>query len=228
MTVTFDETLAARIEHTLLRADATQAQIEQLCQETISFQFHGVTVNGTRVAVAAKQLARSGRVVVATVGFPLGAMATASKAAEADVAVNDGADELDMVLHVGALKEGEFARAQDDIATVVMAARGRPVKVILETGLLSSEEIVQACKLVMAAGAQFVKTTTGLGPRGATTEDVRLMRSTVGPRFGVKAAGGIRTRAQALAMIEAGADRIGTSAGVAMMTETADVSALKD
>ena len=220
MGTSLDPTLAARIEHTLLKADATRVHIEQLCREAIEFQFHGVAVNGARVAIAAQQLRGSECVVIATVGFPLGAMTGAAKAAEANLAINDGADELDMVMNVGALKDGQDAEVSDDILAVVAAAQGRPVKVILETGLLSRDEIVHGCQLVISAGAQFVKTSTGLGPRGATVEDVRLIRQTVGPMFGVKAAGGIRTRAQTLAMIEAGADRIGTSAGVTIVTES--------
>ena len=219
----FDKTLAARIEHTLLQADATRAQIKKLCDDAVSFQFHGVAVNGTHVSWAAQRLVGSGRAVIATIGFPLGAMGTKAKAAEARAAVEDGADELDMVINVGALKEGNDTLVQEDIAAVVTAACGRPVKVILETGLLSSDEIVRACKRAMAAGAQFVKTATGFGPRGATPEDVRLMRRTVGAHFGVKVAGGIRTRAQALAMIEAGADRIGSSASVTIVSATADL-----
>ena len=211
--------LASYIDHTLLKADATEAQITRLCEEAREHRFASVCVNPRWVALCAQLLAGSGVRVCTVIGFPLGASSSAIKAAETRQAVADGADELDMVISVGDLKAGnnEFVRA--DIRGVVKAAEGRTVKVIIEACLLTDEEKSLACKLAMAAGADFVKTSTGFSTGGATVADVKLMRAAVGPNFGVKAAGGIRTRQDALAMIEAGANRIGASAGIAICAE---------
>ena len=211
--------LASYIDHTLLKADATEAQITRLCEEAREHRFASVCVNPRWVALCAQLLAGSGVRVCTVIGFPLGASSSAIKAAETRQAVADGADELDMVISVGDLKAGnnEFVRA--DIRGVVKAAEGRTVKVIIEACLLTDEEKSLACKLAMAAGADFVKTSTGFSTSGATVADVKLMRAAVGPNFGVKAAGGIRTRQDALAMIEAGANRLGASAGIAICAE---------
>lgn len=209
--------LARYIEHTLLRPDATRGQIERLCEEARTHGFYGVCVNGSRVELASYLLEETDVRVVAVVGFPLGAMSGDVKRFETEAAVDDGAHEIDMVMNIGLLKDGEYKRLLRELRDVVEAADERPVKVILETGLLTQEEKVRACELVLDSGARFVKTSTGFGPGGATVEDVRLLRQTVGERLGVKASGGIRDTATALAMIEAGADRIGTSNGVAIV-----------
>ena len=211
--------LASYIDHTLLKADATEAQITRLCEEAREHRFASVCVNPRWVALCAQLLAGSGVRVCTVIGFPLGASSSAIKAAETRQAVADGADELDMVISVGDLKAGNNESARADIRGVVKAAEGRTVKVIIEACLLTDEEKSLACKLAMAAGADFVKTSTGFSTGGATVADVKLMRAAVGPNFGVKAAGGIRTRQDALAMIEAGANRIGASAGIAICAE---------
>lgn len=212
-------TLASLIDHTLLKPDATRAQVERLCREARFYGFGAVCVLPALLPTAVKCLAGSPVIPCTVAGFPLGASTSASKAFEAGEAAAAGAGEIDMVLAVGPVKEGRFADAQNDIAAVVKAAgRHCGVKVILETCLLTDDEKVTACKLAVAAGARFVKTSTGLAGGGATVHDVRLMRATVGPDMGVKAAGGIRTLADAQAMVEAGANRIGTSAGVAIVT----------
>ncbi len=209
--------LAKLIDHTLLKPDAVPGAIEKLCREAAEYGFASVCVNPANVARAV-QLLRGTRVKVCTViGFPLGATTSLAKAFEARDAVAGGADELDMVLNVGALKAGDEALVSRDMRSVVEAAEGRVVKVILETGLLTEEEKVKACLLAKEAGAAFVKTSTGFGPGGATVEDVRLMRRTVGPDFGVKASGGIRDRETAERMVAAGATRLGTSSGVAIV-----------
>lgn len=207
--------LAGRIDHTLLRADATTGEVDRLCDEVARYGFASVCVNGAWVRHAAERLAGRG-LVCAVVGFPLGANLPETKAAETRQAVADGAREIDMVINVGALRSRDHALVARDLAGVVDAA-GVPVKVILETGLLSREEKVEACVLAQAAGAAFVKTSTGFGPSGATVDDVRLMRETVGPGVQVKASGGVRDADIAQAMIEAGADRIGASASVAIV-----------
>ena len=211
--------LASYIDHTLLKADATEAQITRLCAEAREHRFASVCVNPRWVALCAQLLAGSGVRVCTVIGFPLGASSSAIKAAETRQAVADGADELDMVISVGDLKAGNYEFVRADIRGVVKAAEGRTVKVIIEACLLTDEEKSLACKLAMAAGADFVKTSTGFSSGGATVADVKLMRAAVGPNFGVKAAGGIRTRQDALAMIEAGANRIGASAGIAICAE---------
>ena len=211
--------LASYIDHTLLKADATEAQITRLCAEAREHRFASVCVNPRWVALCAQLLAGSGVRVCTVIGFPLGASSSAIKAAETRQAVADGADELDMVISVGDLKAGNYEFVRTDIRGVVKAAEGRTVKVIIEACLLTDEEKSLACKLAMAAGADFVKTSTGFSTGGATVADVKLMRAAVGPNFGVKAAGGIRTRQDALAMIEAGANRLGASAGIAICAE---------
>jgi deoxyribose-phosphate aldolase len=215
--------LAALIDHTLLKADALPSQVEALCAEAAQYHFASVCVNSCHVAVCARLLQGTGVLVGSTVGFPLGAMLAKVKALEARCAIEEGAQEVDMVLNIGALKAGEYTLVRDDIAGVVEAGRahGVPCKVILETAYLTDEEKVAACLLAVEAGAAFVKTSTGFGPAGATTADVALMRAVVGPQVGVKAAGGIRSYETALAMIAAGANRLGTSAGIKIMQEAA-------
>jgi deoxyribose-phosphate aldolase len=221
--VNYDHSIAALIDHTILKPDATRADIVRLCAEARSFGFASVCVNGFWVPVVADALAGSSVKVCTVVGFPLGAMATAAKSAEAEIALRDGATELDMVLNAGALKSGEFDLVGSDIRAVVEAAHasGALVKVILETSLLSDDQKVTACRLATDAGADFVKTSTGFGSAGATAADVALMRTTVGPNIGVKASGGIRTLEHVRTMIAAGANRIGASAGVAIVEATA-------
>lgn len=210
--------LARFVDHTLLKADATASEIRKVCEEAAFYKFAGVCVNGCWIPSVAELLRRTEVKPVSVVGFPLGAMLTVSKAAEAAHVVAVGAAEVDMVINIAALKEKRHRFVHDDIAAVVKAAAGRPVKVIFECCLLSREEKVAACKLSVEAGAAFVKTSTGFGKSGAMIEDVRLMRQTVGPRVGVKAAGGVRDLATAQAMIDAGANRLGTSSGVAIVT----------
>ena len=209
--------LASYIDHTLLKPDATRAQLEQLCAEAAEHQFSTVCVNGCRVDLAYSLLEDSDVQVCTVVGFPLGAMDADAKRYETEVAVDLGASEIDMVMNVGRFKDGEHDYIVREIRDVVEAADDRVVKVILETCLLTNDEIAQACKLVTQAQAHFVKTSTGFGNAGATLEHVRLMRETVGQFAGVKAAGGVRNADDARAMIEAGATRIGTSNGVAIV-----------
>ena len=210
--------LASYIDHTLLKPDATRAQLEQLCAEAAEHQFSTVCVNGSRVELAYSLLEDSNVQVCTVVGFPLGAMDADAKRYETEVAVDLGASEIDMVMNVGRFKDGEHDYIVREIRDVVEAADDRVVKVILETCLLTNDEIAQACKLVTQAQAHFVKTSTGFGNAGATLEHVRLMRETVGQFAGVKAAGGVRNGNDAQAMIEAGATRIGTSNGVAIVS----------
>ena len=208
------KTIASMIDHTLLKPEATPAQVEKLCAEAVEYHFASVCVNPVYIPLAARLLDGTGVKVCCVVGFPLGAIAPEQKAAEAASCAAMGAEELDMVIHVGAAKAGDWALVQRDIAGVVKAAAGRTVKVIIETCLLTDEEKVKACEAAKAAGADFVKTSTGFSTGGATTHDIALMRKTVGPEMGVKASGGIRDYATAMAMIEAGANRIGASAGI--------------
>lgn len=219
---TSDWRSAARlIDHTLLRPEATAAAVARLCKEALHFQFAAVCINPMHVALAAWELRDTPVRVAAVVGFPLGATLATVKRFEAAEAIRLGADELDMVLNVGALKAGDRRLVENDIRTVTRPAHdtGVLVKVILETALLTQEEKVTACELALAAEADFVKTSTGFGGGGATAADVALMRGVVGNRAGVKAAGGIRTAADVATMVAAGADRIGTSNGVAIMRE---------
>ena len=211
------KTIAAMIDHTLLKPEATPAQIEKLCAEAAEYHFASVCVNPVYIPLAARLLKGTGVKVCCVVGFPLGASAPEQKAAEAASCAAMGAEELDMVIHVGAAKAGDWALVQRDIEGVVKAAAGHTVKVIIETCLLTDEEKVKACEAAKAAGAHFVKTSTGFSTGGATTHDIALMRKTVGPEMGVKASGGIRDYETAMAMIEAGANRIGASAGIAIV-----------
>ena len=208
------KTIASMIDHTLLKPEATPAQVEKLCAEAAEYHFASVCVNPVYIPLAARLLKDTGVKVCCVVGFPLGAIAPEQKAAEAASCAAMGAEELDMVIHVGAAKAGDWALVQRDIEGVVKAAAGRTVKVIIETCLLTDEEKVKACEAAKAAGAHFVKTSTGFSTGGATTHDIALMRKPVGPEMGVKASGGIRDYATAMAMIEAGANRIGASAGI--------------
>ncbi len=208
--------LAAMIDHTLLKPDATPEQIRRLCAEAREHGFYAVCVNPVYVRMAAELLQGSQVRVDSVVGFPLGASLSEVKAFEAERAIGAGAQEVDMVLNIGALKAGDGQAVHDDIAAVVRVCHGAGVvcKVILETGYLTDAEKIEACRRAVAAGADFVKTSTGFGPGGATVADVALMRGTVGPGVGVKAAGGIRTFDAAREMVWAGANRIGASASV--------------
>ncbi len=218
-----DRSLAHMIDHTLLKPDATQDQIAQLCFEARKYGFASVCVNSTNVKLCAELLKGSGVPVCAVIGFPLGAMTTDAKVFEAQQAIRDGASELDMVINVGAVKSRDYETVRNDIASIARAchAGNAILKVIIEAVLLTDEEKVIACQLAKVAGADFVKTSTGFGPGGATAEDVALMRRVVGPSLGVKAAGGIRTLADAQKMIAAGASRIGASASVKILQEAA-------
>lgn len=207
------------IDHTILKATATRADIERLCDEAIEHNFASVCVNTCWVPLCAERLANSEVEVCCVVGFPLGAMATDPKAYEARWAVDNGADEVDMVLNVGWLLAGEDDAVRADIAAVVEAAQGRCVKVILETCYLNDEQIERACRLSVEAHATFIKTSTGFGTGGATVHDVALMTKAVNGAAKVKASGGIHTAEEAAAMVEAGADRIGTSSGIAIVAE---------
>lgn len=211
--------LAKYIDNTLLKPAATAEQIKALCEESMEHGFASVCVNPTHVELAAKLLAGSGVKTCTVIGFPLGANTSAVKAFEAEKAVEDGADELDMVINIGALKAGDEQTVKEDIEAVVQAGPGKLVKVIIETALLTEEEKVRACELAVEAGADFVKTCTGFSGGAANVHDIALMRKTVGPDIGVKASGGVRTKEDALALIEAGATRIGTSSGKAIIAE---------
>lgn len=208
---------AAMIDHTLLKAESTQKQVEQICAEAKQYGFASVCVNPTWVKFSAQQLAGTEVKVCTVIGFPLGANTSAVKAFETKDAIANGAGEIDMVINIGALKDGNFDVVRDDIKAVVDAANGTLVKVIIETCLLTNEEKVKACELAVEAGADFVKTSTGFSTGGATAEDITLMRKTVGPDLGVKASGGVRSLEDMQTMIENGATRIGASSGVAIM-----------
>jgi len=211
--------IVRKIDHTLLKPDVTAAEIVRLCEEAKTYGFATVCVNPYWVRLAAKTLSGSKVGVTTVVGFPLGATSTFVKIAEARDAIANGATEIDMVINVGALKSGDLDTVRRDVEGVVQACRGQAVvKVILETGLLTEEEKIKACSISKMAGADFVKTSTGFGPGGATVEDVALMRKIVGPEMGVKASGGVRDLDTARNMIAAGANRIGTSSGVAIAT----------
>ena len=212
--------LAALLDHTFLRPDAVQADFARLCKEAVQHSFATVCVNSAHVALCTALLADRQLPITATVGFPLGAGNSPGKAAEAAQAVIDGASEIDMVGQIGALKDALPDPFIDDVRRVVDAANGRPVKVILETSLLTDDEKRRGAQWTRIAGAAFVKTSTGFAGGGATAEDVRLLRAEVGPDFGVKASGGIRDTATADQMIAAGANRLGTSASVAIVTES--------
>ncbi len=211
--------IAKYIDHTLLRPDATEEEINKLCDEAVEYGFYSVCVNSCWVEHCARRLRGTGVKVASVVGFPLGAMDSRSKSFETRNAIENGADEIDMVMNIGALKSGNLKWVEEDIRWVLRACRPTTVlKVILENALLTDGEKVLACQIAKKAGAQFVKTSTGFAKSGATVADVALMRRTVGPDMGVKAAGGIRDFETAKAMIEAGATRIGASSSVAIVT----------
>lgn len=207
------------IDHTLLKPEATKKQITKLCEEARQYDFASVCVNTCYVPLAKQLLAGSDVKVCCVVGFPLGAMDTVSKAFEAKTAVENGAQEVDMVINIGALKDKDYDYVTKDIAAVVEASKPAIVKVIIEACLLTDEEKVEACKCSMNAKAEFVKTSTGFSTHGATPEDVALMKKTVGDVCKVKAAGGVRSYDDAMKMIEAGANRLGCSAGIKVMEE---------
>lgn len=207
------------IDHTLLKPEATKEQITKLCEEARQYDFASVCVNTCYVPLAKQLLAGSDVKVCCVVGFPLGAMDTVSKAFESKTAVENGAQEVDMVINIGALKDKDYDYVTKDIAAVVEASKPAIVKVIIEACLLTDEEKVEACKCSMNAKAEFVKTSTGFSTHGATPEDVALMKKTVGDVCKVKAAGGVRSYDDAMKMIEAGADRLGCSAGIKVMEE---------
>jgi deoxyribose-phosphate aldolase len=214
--------LAAYIDHTLLKADALAKDIEKLCAEALENRFYSVCVNGSWVGQAGHFLEGTGIKIACVVGFPLGAMSGDVKRFETEAAIDDGAHEIDVVINLGRLKAGDDKFILRELCDVVEAADEWPVKVILETCLLTREEKIRACQIVVESGAKFVKTSTGFSTGGATVADVRLLRETVGPKFGVKASGGIRDTKTALAMIEAGATRLGTSASVAIVKGLAE------
>lgn len=212
---------AQLIDHTLLKADVVRSQLLELCDQAIHYQFHSVVVNPANLALVVGQL-RGTRLTAGTViGFPLGANLTVTKLAEAEAALRLGAQELDMVLNIGALKSRDRVLVQTELRSLAHVAHqhGATAKVILETGLLTEEEKILACALAVDSGIDFVKTSTGFGPSGATAADVALMRGVVGHKLGVKAAGGIRTAAQLMELVDAGANRIGTSSGVDIVRE---------
>ena len=210
--------IASYIDHTLLKQDATGQQIDQLCAEAAQYHFASVCVNPYYVARCVKNLKGTDVKVCTVVGFPLGATTTEAKVFETLQAIATGATEIDMVINVGALKSGHIKGVEQDIQALVAACEGNALlKVIIETCLLTDEEKVLACQIAKRCGADFVKTSTGFSTGGATVEDIALMRETVGPEMGVKASGGIRDYAKAKAMVEAGATRIGASAGIAIV-----------
>ena len=214
-----EKQIARMIDHTLLKPDSTKEQILQLCEEAKEYEFATVCINPSWVRTAAKELKGTSVGVTTVIGFPLGATSTFTKVAETRDAIASGATEVDMVINIGALKSKDEGTVYQDIKQVVRAASGQAVvKVIIETGFLTDEEKERACLIAKEAGADFVKTSTGFGPGQATVEDIRLMRETVGPNIGVKASGGVRDAESAKAMIEAGANRIGASAGIAIVS----------
>lgn len=213
------EELAGYIDHTLLKPESTETQFEQLCNEAVKYKFKSVCVNSSWVPFVAKKLRGTGIIICSVIGFPLGGMDTRSKAFEARSAIASGATELDMVINVGALKSGNLKLVEEDIRAIKRACRSTTkLKVILETGLLTETEKIVACEIAKKTGADFVKTSTGFAGSGATVEDIALMRRIVGPHMGVKASGGIKTFAQAVALIHAGASRLGCGSSVEVMT----------
>ena len=213
------KTIAEMIDHTLLKATATEEEIKEYCSQAKQFNFAAVCVNPCYVKLVAENLRDSNVKVCTVIGFPLGANTPAVKAFEAKKAVEDGAVEVDMVINIGALKDRKLDYVEEEIKGVVEAAKGAVVKVIIETCYLNDEEIEMACQAAKRAGAHFVKTSTGFGTGGAKAEDVLLMRKTVGESMGVKASGGIKTFQDAQKMLEAGANRIGTSSGIAIIMD---------
>lgn len=213
------EKFAKMIEHTNLKPTATPEEISRLCEEAKTYGFGAVCVAPCHVPSAVRLLKGTEVKIVTAVGFPLGSTSTKVKEFETKQAVLDGADEIDMVMNIGMMKADDEKDVMEDIKAVVKAARGKKVKVIIETCYLTDDEKIKACELAAKAEASFVKTSTGFGPAGANVHDVRLLKKIVGSRMGVKASGGIRTLKQALELVKAGADRIGTSAGVAIIRE---------
>ncbi len=216
---TTKQELARMMDHSLLRPQSTRVELKKLCGEALQYGFKAVCVNPVHVADAFSILEGSEVIVCSVIGFPFGTHPPQIKAAETREVIRLGAQEIDMVIQVGALKEGRNPEVVEDIRAVVDAASGCPVKVILETCYLTEEEKIRGCKLAMEAGASFVKTSTGFGSAGARVEDVRLMRKVIGKDFGLKAAGGIRTLEDVLKMVEAGANRLGLSGSVAIIRE---------
>ncbi len=214
-----DVSIARRIDHTLLKPEATRQEVVTLCEEARRYGFYSVCVNSSNVKLSAELLAGSGVMAICVVGFPLGACLASVKAFEAKEAIALGAREIDTVINIGALKSGDFQTVRDDLVMTVQASRPYPVKVILETSKLTNEEKVAACVLSREAGAAFVKTSTGFGGGGATVEDIRLMKRVVGSAgMQVKASGGVRNTVQAWKLVEAGADRLGASSSVEIVT----------
>ena len=205
------------IDHTVLKADTPKAKVQQIIDEAIQYDFMSVCINPTWVSFAAEKLAATDVKVCTVIGFPLGANTSTVKAFEAAEAIKNGADEVDMVINIGAAKDGDWDLVESDIQAVVDASKDVTTKVIIETSLLTDEEKVKACQAAVRAGSDFVKTSTGFSTAGATVADIALMRQTVGPDLGVKASGGVRSIADAQAMIEAGVTRLGTSNGVDIM-----------
>ncbi|WDV44267.1 deoxyribose-phosphate aldolase [Clostridiaceae bacterium M8S5] len=212
--------VASKIDHTILKANATTSEVKALCEEAKKFNFASVCVNPTHVKLVKQELEGSDVKVTTVIGFPLGANTPEVKAFESQDAVKNGADELDMVINIGALKEKNYDLVKRDIEAVVNAKGNAIVKVIIEACLLTDEEKIKACELSKEAGADYVKTSTGFSTGGATVEDIKLMRKTVGQNIGVKASGGVRTYEKAVEMIDAGATRIGASASVAIAEGT--------
>ena len=210
--------LAGMIDHTILKADASEAKVRKICEEALEYGFASVCINPANVSLASEMLKGSKVKVCTVIGFPLGANTSAVKAFEVDDAIKNGAQEVDMVINIAKLKDKDYEYVKNDIKAVVDASKGRALsKVIIETCLLTDEEKVKACQLAKEAGADYVKTSTGFSTGGSTPEDVKLMRETVGPEMGVKASGGVRTYEEAMAVIESGATRIGASAGIAII-----------
>lgn len=220
MPIEYDKSLAAIIDHTLLKPDATRGEIERLCTEALQYQFASVCINPSYVQLCSDKLSHATVKVCTVIGFPLGATSTAAKIFEAEQAIRDGASEIDMVLNVGYLKSGNREYVENDIRMVTAAVHvmHAMVKVILETCLLTDAEKETACHISKAAGTDFVKTSTGFSKGGATVEDIALMRKIVGPAMGVKASGGVRTQEQARRLVAAGANRIGASASITIVT----------
>jgi len=220
------DNILERIDHTILKADATQADVARICDEAKQYGFTVVVVNPCWIPFCKEQLMNTNIAIVTTIAFPLGQTQKESKVSECEDAIRAGADELDMVLNVGKLLSGDETYVYEDIKGVAGCCHkhGKLCKVILETCLLNDGQIINACKIAEKAGADYVKTSTGFSAGGATVETVRLMRKTCSPRVKIKASGGIRSLAQARAMVEAGADRLGTSAGVAIAAELEDIA----
>jgi len=213
------KSIASLIDHTILKADASRKQVNEFCRQAAEYGFASVCVNPCHVSLVKKELQGTDVKVCTVIGFPLGADSSEVKAFAARTAVNEGADEIDMVINIGAAIDGDFDYVEDEIRKVVEASGRSIVKVIIETCYLNDEQKVKACRAAVNAGAKFVKTSTGFGTAGATVNDVRLMKETVGIGVGVKASGGIRSYKEALDMVDAGADRIGTSSGAKIMGE---------